>query len=112
MLLPNPRHGGRSVAIGVLLIALNAAGVILPPDFTENLVADGLNAATAMAIAPDGRFFVCEQTGAVRIIKNRVLLPEPFATVNTQAIAERGLVGITLHPNFAVNGWVYVYHTT
>jgi glucose/arabinose dehydrogenase len=86
-------------------------GAVLPTGFTEQLVAGGLSAATAMAFAPDGRIFVTEQGGTVRIIKNSVLLPQPFVTVHTQKVGERGLLGVTLHPAFSTNGWVYVYHT-
>jgi len=86
-------------------------GAVLPAGFTEELVASGLTAATAMVLAPDGRIFVCEQSGTLRIIKNRVLLPQPFVTVNTKQLGERGLLGVTLHPSFSTNGWIYVYHT-
>jgi glucose/arabinose dehydrogenase len=64
-----------------------------------------------MALAPDGRIFVCEQGGALRIIKGGVLLAQPFVTVKTQAVGERGLLGVAIHPDFAEIGWVYTYHT-
>jgi glucose/arabinose dehydrogenase len=92
-------------------MATALGGAVLPAGFTEKLVANGLNAATAMALTPDGRILVCEQGGALRVIKDDVLLPQPFVTVNTQAIGERGLLGVTRHPDFSNNGWVYVYHT-
>jgi glucose/arabinose dehydrogenase len=72
----------------------------------------GLSSATAFAAAPDGRMFVAEQGGALRVVSNGVLLPAPFVQLTVDATGERGLVGVTLHPNFAVNGWVYVYYTT
>lgn len=66
----------------------------------------------AMAIAPDGRIFYTEKaTGRVRVIKNAALLPTPFVQVSTNSFNERGLLGITLHPDFANNGFVYVYYT-
>jgi glucose/arabinose dehydrogenase len=65
-----------------------------------------------MAFAPDGRLFVCLQNGAVLVIKDGSLLPAPFVTVATSAAGERGLLGIAFHPNFATNGWVYLYYTT
>ena len=42
----------------------------VPAGFTETTVASGLSGPTAMAFAPDGRLFVAEQTGALRVIKN------------------------------------------
>ena len=64
-----------------------------------------------MAFAPDGRIFVCQQGGQVRVIKNGVLLPTPFVSVSVDASGERGLLGIVFDPNFSTNGFVYVYYT-
>ena len=46
------------------------------------------------------------------MVKGGVLLPTPFVTVATTANGERGLLGVTFHPQFASNGWVYLYYTT
>ena len=46
----------------------------LPAGFEESTVYSGLNAPTSMQIAPDGRIFVSEKGGAIRIIKNGQLL--------------------------------------
>jgi glucose/arabinose dehydrogenase len=83
----------------------------LPPGFTAELVTSGLSSPTAMAIAPDGRIFVAEQTGSLRVVKNGHLLVRPFVTVNTTALGERGLLGVAFDPDFASNGFVYVYYT-
>ena len=65
-----------------------------------------------MAFAPDGRIFVCEQDGSLRVIKYGALLLAPFLTVNVNSLGERGLLGVAFDPNFAVNSYVYVYYTT
>lgn len=83
-----------------------------PAGFTRSDLVTGLSSATAFAQAPDGRFFVATQGGALRIVKNGVLLGAPFLTLAVDANGERGLIGVALHPDFAVNGWVYVYATT
>ncbi|UOQ74385.1 PQQ-dependent sugar dehydrogenase [Hymenobacter cellulosilyticus] len=82
-----------------------------PAGFNAVLVTNGISNPTAMAFAPDGRIFVCQQTGQVRVIKNGALLPTPFVSVAVNSSGERGLVGITLDPNFATNRYVYVYYT-
>jgi len=46
----------------------------LPAGFSETQIS-GIASPTAMEIAPDGRIFVCEQGGRLRVIKNGVLLP-------------------------------------
>jgi putative heme-binding domain-containing protein len=47
--------------------------ITLPTGFSVEWVATGITGATALAIAPEGRAFICEQTGAVRVFKNGVL---------------------------------------
>src|ERR1044071_1341748 len=87
---------------------VNAA--TLSPGFTETSIS-GLNNPTAMEIAPDGRIFVCQQGGSLRVIKNGVLLSTPFVTLNVDQNGERGLLGIAFDPNFATNNFLYVYYT-
>lgn len=71
----------------------------------------GLGSATAFAQTSDGRIFVCEQGGSLRIVKNGALLPTPFHSFVVEPNGERGLLGVAFHPRFASNGWVYVYYT-
>ncbi len=71
----------------------------------------GLVSGTAFTQAPDGRMFIAVQSGKLVVVKNGTKLATPFLTVPTDATGERGLIGVTLHPNFASNGWVYVYYT-
>jgi glucose/arabinose dehydrogenase len=84
-----------------------------PAGFTRNESwVTGLSGATAIAQAPDGRMFVAQQGGALRVVKNGALLATPFMQLTVDASGERGLIGVTLHPNFATNGYVYAYHTS
>ena len=78
-----------------------AAAATLPAGFTESQVASGLASPTAMQFAPDGRLFVCEQGGRLRVIKDGVLLPTPFVTLTVNASGERGLLGVAFDPAFA-----------
>ena len=82
------------------------------PGFVQRLVVDSLASPTAMAFAPDGRIFVCEQSGRVRVIRNGRLLRRPFITVPTIMAVEQGLVGIALDPAFATNRCVYLTYTS
>ena len=83
----------------------------VPSGFAETLVASGIVSPTAMAFAPDGRLFVCEQGGALRVIKNDALLSTPFVTLTVNSAGERGLLGIAFDPDFANNNFLYVYYT-
>src|SRR3970282_870971 len=64
-----------------------------------------------MACAPDGRLFVAQQSGALRVVKNGALLATPFLTVTVDSAGERGLLGVAFDPAFATNQYVYVYYT-
>lgn len=88
-----------------------AHAATFPAGFTFSKYAEGLLVPTSMTFAPDGRLFVAEQSGAIRIIQNGVLLSTPFATLSVDDSGERGLIGIALDPQFSSNGYVYVYHT-
>ena len=102
----------RRVAASLLLHAiclLKAATV--PTGFTDTQWVTGLASPTAMAFAPDGRLFVCQQGGALRVIKNGQLLAPPFVTLTVSSVGERGLLGIAFDPNFAANQYVYLYYT-
>ncbi len=79
--------------------------------FVDEQVATGITSPTAMEFAPDGRLFVSQKTGALRVIKNGSLLPTPFTSLTVDSAGERGLLGIAFDPNYATNRFVYVYHT-
>lgn len=82
----------------------------VPSGFATSRVASVGN-PTAMAVAPDGRIFVAQKEGDLRIVKDGNRLKRPFARFGVNSQGERGLLGVALHPDFAVNGYVYVYRT-
>src|SRR3954463_16706802 len=86
---------------GFLYLCMGAAhGATVPSGFAETRVATGISNPTAMTIAPDGRIFISQQGGALRVVKNGALLTQPFLTVSVNADGERGLLGIAFDPNF------------
>jgi glucose/arabinose dehydrogenase len=100
------------ILVILLVTSLTAArAATLPSGFVETRLAAGLDRPTAMTVAPDGRIFVCEEKGRLRIIKDGALLSKPFVTVKVLAHGERGLLGVVLDPEFETNHWVYVYYT-
>src|SRR5882757_2899964 len=103
---------GRLRTVLVLLaIAASRNAAALPSGFTQTVLASGLSNPTAMQFAPDGRLFVCQQGGQLRVIKNGALLPTPFVTLTVDSAGERGLLGVAFDPNFTTNNFVYVYYT-
>lgn len=96
-----------------LLFVLNAffaQAAVLPPGFVEIPLATGLD-PTALAQSPDGRIWITEKHGAVRIVENGQLLQDPFFIVDADNLNERGLSGIAIDPNFEQNGYIYLYYT-
>src|SRR5688572_11256299 len=88
-----------------VLFAVNPAG------FVQSTFAGNIARPTAMEFAPDGRLFVAQQGGALRVIKDGVLLSDPFVSLPVDSSGERGLLGVAFDPNFASNNFVYVYWT-
>jgi putative heme-binding domain-containing protein len=84
--------------------------VVLPSGFEVEPVATGLTGGTALEVAPDGRVFVCEQAGALRVVKHGKLLPEPFVKLPVDRSWERGLIGVTVAPEFPRIPYVYVVY--
>lgn len=78
----------------------------------EPVVTSGLGTVTSFDIALDGRIFIAEKSGALRVVKNGTLLSTPFVSVPVSTTSERGLIGITLDPGFDSNGYVYIHFTT
>ncbi len=109
------RKTGRLGCVLGLWLGLAFAGRLpaaaVPGGFTDSLVAGGITGPTAMEFAPDGRLFVCQKAGQLRIIKNGALLPAPFMTLVVETLSERGLLGVTFDPGFSTNHFLYAYYT-
>ncbi|HJQ08665.1 MAG TPA: LamG-like jellyroll fold domain-containing protein [Candidatus Saccharimonadales bacterium] len=104
------------VGIGLITSGITSADSLpntgAPQGFSLSSVAEGLELPTAAQFAPDGRIFVIQKGGEVRIVKNGQLLAEPFYTVpNLNQYVDRGLLGLALDPNFATNKYVYLLYT-
>ena len=72
----------------------------------------GLTNATAIAALPDGRLLVAQQGGTLLVRQSNGAALGTMLTLSVDAQGERGLLGVTPHPNFASNGFIYVYYTT
>jgi len=107
--------GGQRAAKWMLFICVTFASssfsATLPEGFVESELARGMPGPTAMEFATDGRLFVCQQNGHLRVIKNGALLTNLFMAIETDSSGERGLLGIAFDPGFATNQFLYVYYT-
>lgn len=86
-----------------------------PPDSLRlQPVVSGLNSPVDLqSPAGDGRLFVVEQPGRIRIVQNGQLLATPFLDIRSKVGSggERGLLGLAFHPSFATNRFFYVNYT-
>src|SRR5262245_49908862 len=64
---------GAFVCAALILMTAPARATVLPPGFADSLVTGGLQNPTAMVHSPDGRIFVAQQNGVVRVIEGGVL---------------------------------------
>jgi glucose/arabinose dehydrogenase len=82
---------------------------------TTTLVTAGLSRPTSVTAPPFdfNRVFVVEQGGTIRIVKDGVLLPDPFLSIpdRVACCGERGLLGLAFPPDFATTGWFFVNYT-
>jgi glucose/arabinose dehydrogenase len=130
-LLP-PGRGGAARRGRILPIALSTALVLgslaammaatappahaatLPAGFQESVVFSGLTNPTAVRFVPDGRVFVAEKRGVIKVFDSLSdTTPTTFAdlNVNVYNFWDRGLLGMALAPGFPANPYVYVLYT-
>jgi glucose/arabinose dehydrogenase/plastocyanin len=89
----------------------SAGPVMTDASVAVEVAASGLTEPTAMAFLGPDDFFVTEKsTGQVHHVVNGQV-SEPILDLAVNYFDERGLLGIALHPGFAVNGFVYLYWT-
>ncbi|MBI2229723.1 MAG: PQQ-dependent sugar dehydrogenase [Deltaproteobacteria bacterium] len=81
------------------------------PDFSSDVLIKGLNTPWAIDFAPDGRIFITERGGHIRVLERGQLRPDPWMTLDVAASGEAGLLGLALDPRFAQNFFVYVAYT-
>ena len=85
-------------------------GFNLPYGFIQEGVVMGLTLPTSFALAPDGRIFITEKAGRVRVFRDGELLGDPFIDMTTEVndAADRGLMGIAVDPDWPSRPYVYV----
>jgi glucose/arabinose dehydrogenase len=91
-----------------------ATAATLPSNFQETTVASGLTAPTDVAWAPDGRMFIAEKAGKVRVVTAAgSLLSTPLLNISDHVhqSGDRGLLGIAVDSDFANNRYLYLLYT-
>src|SRR5215210_4138886 len=106
-----------SVLLGVMAVFTPTPPVgaaTLPAGFQETVVFSGLVSPTVVRFAPDGRVFVAEKRGVIKVFDSLTdTTPDTFAdlNVNVYNFWDRGLLGLALAPTFPADPYVYVLYT-
>jgi glucose/arabinose dehydrogenase len=102
-------------ALVALAVPVHAAAEpALLPGFQDEVVFEGLEQPTNFRFAPDGRVFVAEKPGRIKVFDSLAdTTPTVFADLRMDVYdnGDRGLLGLALDPDFATNGRVYALYT-
>jgi glucose/arabinose dehydrogenase len=111
-LLPGRCAGGRLCFLTAAAMLTSLPAIAQIPALSLEPVAGGLDRPLAVTNAGDGRLFITEQSGRIRIFDGKTLLPQPFLDISERVLDEReqGLLSAAFHPNYTVNGWFYVHY--
>lgn len=106
-----------AIAVSVVIITSPSGSIVIPkPDASQNgtdavkVVTTKLQKPWALAFSED-KIFLTEKVGRIRVVDNGVLANNSVADFHVADINDAGLLGITLHPNFINNHYMYVYYT-
>jgi glucose/arabinose dehydrogenase/PKD repeat protein len=102
-----------AAAFAVLPVPASAQSETLPPGFHDSIVISGLIRPTVVRFSPDGRVFVAEKSGIVKVFPSlTATTPTIFVdlTTNVDNYWDRGLLGMALDPGFPSNPYVYVLY--
>ena len=100
--------------VALVVVAAQARAAIVPSGFSEQIVFSGLDQPTNIEFAPDGRVFVAEKSGLIKVFDTLDdTTPTVFADLRTKVhnYWDRGLLGLALHPEFPADPYVYVLYT-
>jgi glucose/arabinose dehydrogenase/PKD repeat protein len=103
-----------TVLAGALLVHTGPAGAsTLPTGFRDSVVLSGLTNPTVVQFAPDGRIFVGQKNGVIKVFQSLTdTSPVTFADLSGRVhdFWDRGLLGLALPPNFPADPYVYVLY--
>lgn len=99
------------LVLGILWLFQSHA-LALPAKFSIATAVSGVSLPMSFVFTPDGRMLVAERAGRVRVVRNGSPQSQAALTLSVLTNGERGLMSVAIDPQFATNGWIYVYYTT
>lgn len=78
--------------------------------YKKKVLMDEVTDPMEIAIAEDGRVFLAERAGAIKVWDPVTEETTLAGWIPVYMIIEDGLLGLTLDPDFSENGWMYVFY--
>ena len=108
----DPDTSDNSTSIQTSIESPSSGPSMIDPNLSVKTVVSGLSQPTSLAFIGNNDFFIFEKnTGKVQRVTNGIVQSPPPLDLAVNSGSERGGLGIALHPNFAFNGYVYLYWT-
>lgn len=106
--LPHTGHRLCAVLSGLILALHTDAEVRLQ----RTVLAGDLHEPISLEVAPDGSVYLGERRGALKRYHPQSGAMATLGTLPVFTGPEDGLLGLALHPGFATNGWIFLFHST
>ncbi|MGI0060066.1 MAG: PQQ-dependent sugar dehydrogenase, partial [Nitrosotalea sp.] len=106
-----------AVAASILIITSPSGSIVIPKPNTSSSGTDAVKVIATNLQKPwaltfgDGKIFFTEKVGRLRVVDNGTLVNESVADFRVADISDAGLLGVTTHPDFVQNHFMYVYYT-
>jgi glucose/arabinose dehydrogenase/PKD repeat protein len=99
-----------AVLLAAIVVGLGSSSAAPPSQFTDTVAVSGLGDPTDVAVLPSGRLLITTQSGTLWSANgsSKSVVSSAF---NLCSNFERGLLGVTIDPQFASNGYIYLYYT-
>jgi aldose sugar dehydrogenase len=112
----------RAAVVGVLASAMVSCGgadpdcCVSPPPLNPNdlavtTVAGGFDTIWEIAWGPDAFLWITERPGTISRVNPATGAVSRAGSIAVSEVGEGGLMGLTFHPDFATQPWVYAAHT-
>lgn len=77
----------------------------------KQILCDNLEDPMEIAVAEDGKVFIIERSGIVKLFEPSKKRTKKIGSVSVNLGHEDGLLGLALHPDFKTNAWIFLLYT-
>ncbi|MGI0026233.1 MAG: PQQ-dependent sugar dehydrogenase [Nitrosopumilaceae archaeon] len=106
-----------AIAASIIILTSPSNSIVIPKPTASSIGTDAVQVVATNLQKPwsldfiNDKIFFTEKIGRIRVIDGGVLVAEPVADLKVIDVTDGGLLGLTLHPNFVKNHFLYVFYT-